>query len=59
MKGNQCLLKSTKVLIISYDLYTKYQDELANMNFRVSIVDEAHYLKNPNAKRTEALVPRL
>ena len=29
------------------------------MNFNVSIVDEAHYLKNSQAKRTETLTPLL
>ena len=46
-----------KVLIISYDLASKMSDALDDYKFNMAIVDEAHYLKNGEAKRTENLVP--
>ena len=30
---------------------------LGGIKFKIAILDEAHYLKNPEAKRTEAMVP--
>ncbi len=48
-----------KILILSYDLAGKYQEILRKINFNIAIADEAHYLKNPIAKRTEVLVPIL
>lgn len=45
--------------IVSYDLVTKFQDELTQSNFKIIIADEAHYLKNAQAKRTLACVPLL
>lgn len=40
--------------IINYDLMTKKLDELLKVNPRLTIIDEAHYLKNEKAKRTIA-----
>lgn len=44
-----------KFLIISYSLVSKLQTQLENMNFKVAIVDESHYLKNHRARRTICL----
>lgn len=46
-----------KVLVTSYDLASKMWENIEDYNFKVVIADEAHYLKNPDAKRTETLVP--
>eukprot|EP00039_Didymoeca_costata_P010504 m.141447 g.141447 ORF g.141447 m.141447 type:complete len:701 (-) comp14851_c0_seq3:3-2105(-) len=43
------------ICIISYDLATKMAADLAR--FKVVIVDECHYLKNPESQRTKSLVP--
>lgn len=45
-----------RVVIISYDLVKKYRDQLGQL-FPVVICDESHYIKNPKAQRTKALVP--
>lgn len=40
--------------IISYDLLTKKLDELIRKRPRMSILDEAHYIKNSKTKRTKS-----
>ena len=57
MKGGSTLRENTKILIISYELAWKYKEILRE--FKVAIVDEAHYLKNSGTKRTDTLVPLL
>lgn len=41
------------ILIINYDIVAKYP-QLAKSQWDMRIIDEAHYLKNPKAKRTVA-----
>jgi SNF2 family DNA or RNA helicase len=43
-----------KVLICNYEQVITHKDTLDAINFDMSIFDEAHFLKNPTAKRTEA-----
>ncbi|KAH7428525.1 hypothetical protein KP509_09G005400 [Ceratopteris richardii] len=45
--------------IVSYELVSKLQNEIAEVDFQVIIADEAHYMKNAQAKRTLACVPLL
>ncbi|KAL3656112.1 hypothetical protein CASFOL_000508 [Castilleja foliolosa] len=45
--------------IISYDIVPKLQDILLASNFKVVIADESHFLKNGQAKRTNASLPIL
>ncbi|XP_026456583.1 SWI/SNF-related matrix-associated actin-dependent regulator of chromatin subfamily A-like protein 1 isoform X2 [Papaver somniferum] len=45
--------------IISYDVVPKLQHMLMNLNFKIVIADESHYLKNAQAKRTIASIPVL
>lgn len=45
-----------RVVIISYDLVKKYEDQLARL-FPTVICDESHYIKSPKAQRTKALLP--
>lgn len=47
-------MSGPKVLIVNYEQVTSHLKELNAMAFDVSIFDEAHYLKNPKAKRTKA-----
>lgn len=62
-ENNICVVKNgkmeipegTKMIIISYELFAsnlKFQQK-----FRSVICDESHYIKNPNTKRTKAIVP--
>ncbi|KRX03262.1 P-loop containing nucleoside triphosphate hydrolase [Pseudocohnilembus persalinus] len=58
-KGKEQVKKEAKVIIISYDLCVKFTETFRKMNIQIAIADEAHYLKNSQAKRTEALTPIL
>jgi SWI/SNF-related matrix-associated actin-dependent regulator 1 of chromatin subfamily A len=44
------------VLVISYEQAVNWQHDLASDFFDLLIVDEAHYAKNPETKRTKALL---
>lgn len=43
-------------LVISYEQATNWQAEIASDFFGVLVLDEAHYCKNPEAKRTKAVL---
>lgn len=43
-----------KILIVNYEQVTAHLGELNACKFDIAIFDEAHYLKNPAAKRTKA-----
>ncbi|KAG9459981.1 hypothetical protein H6P81_004489 [Aristolochia fimbriata] len=45
--------------IISYDIAQKFQNTLLASDFKIVIADESHFLKNPQAKRTNASLPVL
>lgn len=47
---------SINVVIISYDMMSKQIDGLCTMGFDLLVIDEAHYIKNRNAKRTRAIL---
>jgi SNF2 family DNA or RNA helicase len=47
-------INGPKILIVNYEQVISHQDFLDSMAFDVAIFDEAHYLKNPKAKRTQA-----
>ncbi|KAL4429726.1 hypothetical protein ABPG74_001412 [Tetrahymena malaccensis] len=49
----------TRVLIVSYDLAPKIEDKIKRFKTNIVIADEAHYLKNAQAKRTTSLLPIL
>ena len=51
--------ENKKFYIISYDLSVRMIEKIINKNFKFIIVDEAHYLKNRQAKRTILLTPIL
>ncbi|KAL3685839.1 hypothetical protein R1sor_003861 [Riccia sorocarpa] len=45
--------------IVSYDALTKLEDIIMRTGFKIVIADESHYMKNPQAKRTNVCVPLL
>lgn len=47
-------IKEAKVLVVNYEQVVSHLKELKSMNFDIAIFDEAHYLKNPRARRTKA-----
>lgn len=59
MQRNKQLLEfgginGPKILIVNYEQVSAHKDTLNAFKFDVAIFDEAHYLKNPSAKRTKA-----
>lgn len=48
--------EDTDVLIINYDVVERHLDKINSRQWDLLIVDEAHYLKNPKAKRTVAIL---
>ena len=48
--------EAANVMIINYELVTKYQKKLKDMKFDLMVCDEAHYLKNKKALRTKAVL---
>lgn len=51
------LKDNIKFYITSYDLCFRICDKLLDKNFKFAIADEAHYIKNIEAKRTLVLLP--
>lgn len=47
-------IQGPKILIVNYEQVIAHRAALDALNFDVAIFDEAHFLKNPTAKRTEA-----
>ncbi|KAK3127822.1 hypothetical protein QOZ80_7AG0578840 [Eleusine coracana subsp. coracana] len=45
--------------VISYDVVPKIQTTLLDLDFKVVIADESHFIKNAQAKRTSASLPVL
>lgn len=57
--GKEDFSKAACVYILSYDLATKKADDIARMEFKTIICDEAHYLKSRDTKRSKLLLPIL
>lgn len=50
------LITGPKVLLITYEEAYTRRHELENMRFDIAMFDEAHYIKNPFARRTKAVL---
>ena len=48
------MLTGPKVLIVNYEQVVSHIEELNKIGFDIAMFDEAHYMKNPESKRTEA-----
>lgn len=46
------------VVIINYELMTKWQEDLRRFEWDVMVIDEAHYVKNPTTKRAQEIFGR-
>lgn len=44
------------VIIVNYDRLAKYKKYLKKVKWRAIILDESHYIKNPNADRTREVI---
>jgi len=52
--GRDCLRTRVKYLITSYNAFWRYQDDITQMS--MVVLDEFHRMKNPGAKRTQAIL---
>jgi SNF2 family DNA or RNA helicase len=43
-----------KILVVNYEQVISHQKTLDNIKFDIIAFDEAHYMQNPNSKRTQA-----
>ncbi len=48
-------LPAADILIVNYEIVAAHRDALARRGLQALIVDESHYCKNPQAKRTQAV----
>lgn len=45
----------TDIVVLNYESVTKYADQIAARTWGACIVDEAHFIKNPKAQRSQAV----
>ncbi len=45
-----------EIVIMNYDILAKFQKQIRGVEWELLIADEAHYMKNPKAKRTISLL---
>jgi SWI/SNF-related matrix-associated actin-dependent regulator 1 of chromatin subfamily A len=48
--------ENTSIVIINYDVVEKHREKLNEKEWDLIIIDESHYLKNPKAARTKAVL---
>lgn len=53
----KCSLNEGLVNIVSYDLLVKLSKELKELNFKIIIADESHFLKNYKTARATVILP--
>ena len=47
---------NVEIIVMNYDIAAKYAKELRSTTWDLFVADEAHYMKNPKAQRTVALL---
>ncbi|MCW3012812.1 MAG: helicase domain protein [Solirubrobacterales bacterium] len=47
--------RTGEITVLNYELVAAHKDQLARLKPRALILDESHYCKNPQAKRTQAV----
>ena len=55
VSGRVAVPPSGDITILNYEIVAAHRDALARRRPRAIVVDEAHYCKNPSAKRTQAV----
>ena len=54
--GGEQIPENPDVVIINYDVLSKHQTAINSRTWDLVVMDEAHYIKNPKAKRTAIAV---
>jgi SWI/SNF-related matrix-associated actin-dependent regulator 1 of chromatin subfamily A len=55
VEGRLAVPPTGEVTILNYELVADHRDALARLRPRALVIDESHYCKNPQAKRTRAV----
>ncbi len=55
VEGRMAVPPTGDITILNYEVVAAHRDQLARLRPRAVIVDESHYCKNPQAKRTRAV----
>ncbi|GLI68485.1 hypothetical protein VaNZ11_012913 [Volvox africanus] len=56
LRGSQPPLRP-QVIVVSYDTLSRAPEQLRELNPKMVVLDEAHYIKNGKAQRTKAALP--
>lgn len=55
IEGRQAVPPTAEITILNYEVVDHHRETLARLRPRALVLDEAHYCKNPAAKRTRAV----
>src|ERR671932_678697 len=55
VEGKQAVPATGEITILNYEIVAAHREHLVRMLPRALVVDESHYAKNPQAKRTQAV----
>ena len=55
LEGRSAVLPGADITILNYEIVAAHRGALARIGPRALVVDESHYVKNPQAKRTRAV----
>jgi SWI/SNF-related matrix-associated actin-dependent regulator 1 of chromatin subfamily A len=53
--GRQAVPRTGELTILNYEIVAAHREALARTRPRALVIDESHYVKNPQAKRTQAV----
>lgn len=48
--------ENPEIVIVNYDIVSRHKEAIHKIDWDLFVADEAHYLKNPSAQRTESLL---
>jgi hypothetical protein len=55
VEGRSAVPATAEITILNYEIVAAHREQLARIHPRALVVDESHYAKNPQAKRTQAV----
>jgi len=55
VEGRVAVAAAADITILNYEIVAAHREALARSRLRALVVDESHYVKNPQAKRTQAV----
>jgi SWI/SNF-related matrix-associated actin-dependent regulator of chromatin subfamily A-like protein 1 len=55
VEGRQAVPRTGEITVLNYEIVAAHREALARLRPRALVVDESHYVKNPQAKRTQAV----